>query len=346
MELCKQLRYRRSLSPGKAVFFYQTAESDFVPLRVEVAKIVGQKSGYSEGFAANFEPKNVERHALAHGNPQTIESCYVPPNVGELFCRFSLRVEANSLCPDSCSDPAVTQTLSRLAQQYQVRGGYLELARRYCKNLLMGTWLWRNQHTLGTRIEVTTSQGSTFVVEDARHLSWSGDWPEAEWLSLEKLAEEMSEALSEPSVFWFADITARLKTGFCQEVFPSQRFVERPDNHDEPSKTLATTACPDGQMAACFHAQKVGAALQQIDDWWSEDADQALRVHEYGADRKHLTSMRHPVSGKDFFHLLARADEFVELMAGQSVSPEVFGDIHYAMAVLVKGGLFQAGKAG
>ena len=86
MELCKHLSYSRSLSPGKAVFFYKTADSDFVPLRVETARVVGQKSGYSEGFDANFQPKNVERYELAYGNPQTIEACYVPPNIGELYC--------------------------------------------------------------------------------------------------------------------------------------------------------------------------------------------------------------------------------------------------------------------
>ena len=67
MELCKHLSYSRSLSPGKAVFFYKTADSDFVPLRVETARVVGQKSGYSEGFDANFQPKNVERYELRMG---------------------------------------------------------------------------------------------------------------------------------------------------------------------------------------------------------------------------------------------------------------------------------------
>ena len=87
MELCTHLSYSRSLSPGKAVFFYKTAESDFVPLRIEVAKISGQKCGYTEGFDANLKPKNIERYELAYSNPQTIEACYVPPNVDELYCR-------------------------------------------------------------------------------------------------------------------------------------------------------------------------------------------------------------------------------------------------------------------
>ena len=57
MELCRHLSYSRSLSPGKAVFFYKTPECDFVPLRVEVARVLGQKCGFSEGFDAHFQPK-------------------------------------------------------------------------------------------------------------------------------------------------------------------------------------------------------------------------------------------------------------------------------------------------
>ena len=37
--------------PGKeSGVFLQTAESDFVPLRIEVAKISGQKCGYTRGL--------------------------------------------------------------------------------------------------------------------------------------------------------------------------------------------------------------------------------------------------------------------------------------------------------
>lgn len=345
MELCKHLSYSRSLSPGKAVFFYKTAESDFVPLRIEVARISGQKCSYSEAYDANFQPKNVARYELAYRNPQTIEACYVPPTVDELFCRFSLRVEANSREPDVCSEPDVRKTLARLANSYLGRGGYLELARRYGMNLLMGSWLWRNQHSQGTRIEVKTSKGSLYTIEDTRQLEWSSAWPLHAQQQLEGLANEMAGALSEPHTYWFADVTAAMKTGFCQEIYPSQRFVERSDRHDEASRQLATTECADGQHAACLHAQKVGAALQLIDDWWGDDAEQPLRVHEYGADPKNLTSYRHPISGMDFYHLLARADQFIDQMESQEnrESP-LSGEIHYLMAVLVKGGLFQKGK--
>ena len=345
MELCTHLSYSRSISPGKAIFFYKTAESDFVPLRIEVAKISGQKCGYTEGFEANLKPRNIERHELAYSNPQTIEVCYVPPNIDELYCRFSLRVEANSLRPYVCSDPEVFSVMTRLAQAYQERYGYIELARRYSMNLLMGTWLWRNQHTQGTQIEIKTSHNATYQIPDARILSWSGGWPDPEQQQLELLARELANALSQPDVFWFVDVTAKLKTGFCQEIYPSQKFTERTDDHGIASRQLATTECINGQLAACINPQKIGAALQKVDDWWADDVDQPLRVHEYGANHELLTAHRHPASGLDFYHLLTRADQFINEMAlYERATSQLCGNLHYLMAVLVKGGVFQKGK--
>mgnify|MGYP001614956137 FL=1 len=247
--------------------------------------------------------------------------------------------------PYVCSNPDVLRVMIGLAQAYQRLGGYNELARRYSANVLRGIWLWRNQYTQGTKIEIKTSLGSTYHIPDARRLSWSGDWPELEQKQLEQLTSEMAKALSQPDIFWFADVTASLKTGFCQEIFPSQKFTERPDDHSVASRQLATVECSDGQLAACINPQKIGAALQKIDDWWANDADLPLRVHEYGANHEALTALRHPATGQDFYHLLTKAEQFVTVLeSSEGGGVELPGEVHYLMAVLVKGGLFQKGK--
>ena len=157
MELCNILKYDRSLYPSKAVFFYKTADSDFVPLEADVNKIRGSKSGFTEAFTPQFLPKNISPQDLTHNNILTLEECYVPPNVEHIFCRFSLRVQANSLAPSGCSDPEVFSLLKELATIFKECGGYKELATRYCRNILLGTWLWRNQNTGNTQIEIKTS---------------------------------------------------------------------------------------------------------------------------------------------------------------------------------------------
>lgn len=345
MKLCKHLNYARSLSPGKAVFFYKTKESEFVPLKIETTKISGQKSSYSEAFIHDLESKNVQGFELAYSNPQTIEACYVPPNIENIYCRFSLRVEANSLSPDICANIDVRNQLTELAKQYDRCGGYKELASRYAKNILMGTWLWRNKNTLCTQIDVKTSLGTTLSLDDVRLLSWHELWDEKNQKQLDQLTAELSKALSNPSLFWFSDITAKLSTSFCQEIYPSQLFIEKEKQQHEASKKLATVECPDGAKAACFHSQKIGAALQQIDDWWMEDADSPIRIHEYGADKKNQTALRHPVTQRDFYHLLSKTETYVDKLkslADDSVITDP--DVHFLMAVLCKGGLFQGGK--
>lgn len=344
MQICRHLNYVRSLSPGKAVFYYQTPESDFVPIQVETNRIRAAKSGFTEAYDKNQKIKNVAPQDLAYSNPQCIDACYVPPNISEIHCRFSLRVEANSLQPDSCEDQKVRRYLIQLASVYAQVGGYQELAKRYCKNILMGTWLWRNNHTLGTRIDVITSSGRCYVIDDARRLDWI-DWPEEEQAMLNDLASEMAVALCEPKQFWFADIKATLKTGFCQELHPSQKFT---DSHEqgESSKQYATVECSDGIKAACFHAEKVGAALHLIDDWWDEVADKRLRTHEYGADRDYLIARRHPVKKQDFYSLLTLTAVFIrQLRNVRDKGGEIPSQVHYLMAVLCKAGMFQRGKS-
>ncbi|MDI3326791.1 type I-F CRISPR-associated protein Csy3 [Pontibacterium granulatum] len=344
MDLCKHLSYTGSLRPGKAVFFYKTKYSDFEPLQVEVNKISGQKCSVTEGYTSNGAPKSLQPQDLAYSNPVVIESCYVPPTVSELFCRFSLRVLANSLQPSSCSDSEVFAQLSELAQRYKALGGYRYLAERYCKNLFMGNWLWRNQHARSLEIEVITSSNKQFKIINANRLDWCAGWSEEENGCLKQLAEEMGAALSDPSMYCFFDVTAKIQTEFCQEIIPSQLFTEKV-HRGEPSRQYAKVECPDGKRAACFGASKVGAALQLIDDWWCEDGERRLRVHEYGADRKFVVAQRQPERGNDFYTLLRKAEQLSDELACLREGHLIPGDIHYLMSVLIKAGMFQRGGA-
>ena len=68
-------------------------------------------------------------------------------------------------------------------------------------------------------------------------------------------------------------------------------------------------------------------------------------MSEYGANHEALTALRHPATGQDFYHLLTKAEQFVTVLeSSEWGGVELPGDVHYLMAVLVKGGLFQKGK--
>ncbi|SUI78983.1 CRISPR type I-F/YPEST-associated protein Csy3 [Shewanella putrefaciens] len=347
MELCEILKYDRSLYLGKAVFYYQTPDSDFVPLQASVARIRGQKVGITEGYNADSTPKNLAPQDLAYANPIIIEECYVPPNISELYCRFSLRVKANSLAPSGCSDVQVFNTLSALAAKFKEHGGYQELAKRYCKNILLGTWLWRNQYAGATSITVVTSNESTYVISDIREISWESHWPAEALEALNALTDEFLLALTNPSAFWHADITAKMDVAFCQEVFPSQLLLtEKLDG--VPTKQFAKVRCIDGTEAVSFNSVKIGAAIQSIDDWWSPESNKRLRVHEYGGDGQIGIAHRRPEFESDFYSYFINADHYLlqlEQIGKESFAAEMSHSLNYLFAVLIKGGMFQQKRA-
>lgn len=340
MDIPRQLSYTRSLSPGKAVFFYRTPENDFEPLQVERQKIRGQKSGFTEAYTSSSAPKELAPQDLAFGNPHTIELCYVPPTVKELFCRFSLRVEANSLQPNVCENDKAVYWLERFVKTYQAHGGFEELAKRYAQNILMGSWLWRNKKSANVTIEVI-GEGfeEPIIIERANRLRWNANWRESE-SELKRLTSAIQKGLEDPYEFCFLEVTAMLKTYFGQEIYPSQSFTES----DESSRVYATARVNNAE-AACFHSQKVGAAIQTIDDWFIEDAEQPLRVHEYGADYKRVIAKRTPKNQLDFYSLLPKVALLIKEIEKNGLGIDLASrQAHFFASVLIKGGLFQKGK--
>jgi len=344
IDLCKNLSYERSLFPGKAVFYYKTSHSNFEPLEVDSYYSRGIKASYSEGYSSAGKVKDgLTLSKLGYSNLFYSESCFAPPNVETLYCRFSLRVKPGSMQPLTCSDPNLNAHMKMLAVNYRDAGGFDELARRYCINLLDGSWLWKNQHT--SELEVSLKIPGYDEELSVSNLHFQGknpkDWDERSQYLLGIISDGVSRALHDPRAFWFADITARLKVGFCQEIYPSQMLVTKESSDDFPGKRLVKTKTGDGREAASFTSTKVGAAIQMIDDWWESGAEKPLRVSEYGADSSTFLVRRGPQSGQDFYSILSRSDKFLEDgFSGKEISPEY----HYLMATLVKGGLFQKGK--
>lgn len=341
MELCNQLNYVRSLSSGKAYFYYLDADGKMAPISIDRTHIRAPKSGYSEGYTgSSFQQKNVAIQDLAFSNPQYVEQCYVPPGVSELCCAFSLRINANSIAPEVCSKLETRKTLEQLASLYCSLGGFQELGRRYAKNILLGTWLWRNEACRKLAIEVTT-EDQEWRIADARHLEWFGQWDDDSTLALDGLTEYLATALSDPKGYFYMDIRAKITVGWGDEVYPSQEFLEVKEKN-MPTKRYATVALNGTDESVAFHAQKVGAAIQCIDNWWTEGADRLLRVNEYGADRQYAIARRHPSMNNDFYSLIRNSETYIETMLQTQKIPS---DVHFMMAVLVKGGLFNCSSS-
>lgn len=354
MNLPNQLAYKRSLHPGPAVFFYEDAEEKQHPLMIERTKIRGSKSGFSEayqvkkdkaaesGISVSLKP-DATTQKLSSGNPHTIDTCYLPPEAEKLICQFSLRIVANSLKPDTCSNEEFWNKLANLTLLYKNAGGYSELAERYAKNILSGAWLWRNRDTAVFDIAVETSEGNTYTLLNA-HLQFPDiPWQKNAAKILKGLATEVETALASPRYYWSAEITARLQPGFCAEIFPSQCFTDHSDS--DASKVLATINY-QGTRTACMTADKVNAAIQLVDNWYSDDPNAiSLRVNEYGSDSHRNIARRHPSTQLDFYTLLQGIDEHISVLENAKTPKDIPASIHYITSVLTKGGMLQGGKA-
>lgn len=342
MKSFKHLSYERSLNPGKAVFYYRTDTSEFEPLQAEVTRLRAPKATFSDGYMSSGAARARETSSLGFSNPIMLETCYVPPLVDTLYCRFSLRVISNSLVPHICDSEEVERILKELSDVYKNVGGYQELATRYAKNILSAEWLWKNRIARGVTVEVSTSNLNSYCVKDAQYKDWGSSWGGDDLASLEGLTAEIEESLSCQHKFLFFDVTAAIKTEFCQEIFPSQLFNDK----DDRDKVVATrqfmkSTMIDGRQAVSFGAYKVGAAIQKIDDWWlGEGAEYPLRVSEYGAHRNRVLAMREPTAGKDFYSLLEQVENITEEMKQVN---QANSNAHFIMSVLVKGGMFQKG---
>lgn len=157
MNSFKQLSYERSLNPGKAVFYYRTDSSEFEPLQAEVTRFRGPKATFSDGYMASGAARAKKTSDLGFSNPIMLETCYVPPLVDSLYCRFSLRVISNSLEPNICDNSEARKALREFSDTYRSVGGYQELASRYAKNILSAEWLWRNKVAREIAVKVSTS---------------------------------------------------------------------------------------------------------------------------------------------------------------------------------------------
>ncbi|MFD2436855.1 type I-F CRISPR-associated protein Cas7f/Csy3 [Modicisalibacter luteus] len=260
IELARNLSYRRSLSPGKAVFFYKTKDSEFEPLEAESSRLRGVKASFSEAYDGEGKTKNDDAVGkLPFGNPIFIESCFVPPLIEHMYCRFSLRAESNVMQPLVCSDLALADHLKALAIQYRDSGGFDELARRYSKNLMRGTWLWHNQRARDIEISISVSDYDDVLT--VSNLKQQGNdplcWDENSQAVHRILSSGMSRAFYDPQKYWFADITAKVRVEFCQEIFPSQVFVDKEGLKDSPTKQFAKVATSDGRAAVCFTSKKL-----------------------------------------------------------------------------------------
>ena len=119
-------------------------------------------------------------------------------------------------------------------------------------------------------------------------------------------------------------ITAEIKMGYAQEVYPSQELVL------DTGKTKSKELYKKNDIAA-MHSQKISNAIRTIDTWYP-DAQFPIAAEPYGAVTTLGTAFRQPKQKQDFYSLF---DDWVL----RDQAPELEQQ-HYVMSVLIRGGVF------
>ncbi|KXU34208.1 type I-F CRISPR-associated protein Csy3 [Cephaloticoccus primus] len=329
------LAFERKLDPSDALFFSgkwdeRNASGNWPTVTIHEKSVRGTISNRLK--AGEQDPAKLDA-AIEKPNLQTVDVATLPPDADTLKAQFTLRVLAGTGTPSACNNIDYRKKLTATVAGYVKEHSFIELARRYAANLANGRFLWRN------RI------GAEDISIRVAHLKEGK--PAAQWTfdALDHSLRDLAESAKAQSVVELADlinagltgsqhvlleITAFVRTGAGQEVFPSQELILERGRGDK-SKTLYHV-----NNVAGIHSQKIGNALRTIDTWYAgAEENGPIAVEPYGSVTVQGKAWRQPKDKQDFYNLL---DNWITKDQAPASEQQ-----HYVMAVLVRGGVF--GKA-
>lgn len=274
--------------------------------------------------AISSDPAKLDNE-VQKANLQTVDAAALPTDDDTLKVVFTLRVLPDISMPSVCNSAEYQKKLCETIEGYLVKHKCEELAYRYACNLANGRFLWRNR--VGAEqieIHITTPDNQS-IVFDAYEYPMR-EFPESE-SKRNRIAACVQNGLMGTD-YCLLTITAFVKLGNGQEVYPSQELVQ----DKEKSKYLYQI---DG--TAAMHSQKVSNALRTIDTWHGDAATVGpIAVEPYGSVTSRGVAYRQPKQKMDFYSLF---DGWVL----KDKEPELEQQ-HYVVATLIRGGVF--GEAG
>ena len=327
------LAFERKLDHSDAVFhagrWDDRAQSHaWQPVTVRAKSVRGTISNRLK--AKDQDPAKLDA-AIENPNLQTVDVAALPAEADTLKVQFTLRVLGGAGTPSACNSAAYQAKLLATVQGYVQQHGFGELARRYAANLANGRFLWRNRAG-AEQVEVTVEQmqngqaAHTWCFDALALNTRAVGAINTEAKDLDELGQAMAAGLT-GSQHVLLRITAFVRQGAGQEVFPSQELILDKDSAGK-SKTLYHV---DG--VAAIHSQKIGNAIRTIDTWY-EGAEELgpIAVEPYGSVTTQGKAYRQPKQKLDFYTLL---DNW--LLKDQVPPVE---QQHFVMAVLIRGGVF------
>lgn len=345
------LSYERSINPSEAAFWGVMPDGEVVP--VPLKQDVTVRGSISNHSAIHGKASDVVKQLKPeNANIQRSDYCYLPADCSRFKISFSLAIRSAALAPQSCNDRLVDEKLVEFLSLYRDRGGFDELAARYAWRIASARWLWRNSYALNKKVTVYDDYGERVMSFDADGID-SFVFPGLDALGDDgkELAQAIADALSGKSPALFLKITAEGDMAPGQELFPSQEFVDDDGKaKKQGSKSKYLSGRPyafNGESInqATLHSQKIGNALRQIDDWHGEvDRYGAIAVEPAGYVQHASTLVRPADTKRDFYSLFQNLDDLRDQLASAASPADIDGDIHFLVAVLVRGGVFSKAR--
>lgn len=331
------LAFERKVDPSDALLFSGNWDERATPANwpaIEVREKSVRGTISNRLKAKDQDPTKVDA-AIENANLQTVDIATLDSQHDTLQMRFTIRVLSGAGTPSACNNADYQAKLVETVKNYAEANKFTELAKRYAANLANGRFLWRNRIgseqveinvarlVKGKAAETYTFNGLDFSLRNFDHST-----PE-----LEKLGQVIAEGLASDEHV-LLEVTAFVRMGAGQEVFPSQELILDRGRGDK-SKTLYNV-----KGVAALHSQKVGNALRTIDTWYPVEEGSVdlgpIAVEPYGSVTTQGKAYRQPKQKMDFYSLL---DNW--LLKDQVPDLE---QQHYVMAILIRGGVF--GDAG
>jgi CRISPR-associated protein Csy3 len=335
------LAFERKLDPSDALFFagewsVRAASTNWQPVRIREKSVRGTISNRLK--TKDQDPAKLDA-AIENPNLQTVDVAALPLEADTLKVQFTLRVLSDVGAPSACNDADYRKKLLATVATYKEQQGFAELARRYAANLANGRFLWRNR--IGAeQVEVVVAHlqdgksAAQWTFQSLEHSIRELTAPQSEQSNVAALGELIEAGLN-GKAHVLLQVTAYVRVGAGQEVFPSQELILDRGRGDK-SKTLYKVGEGDKGIAA-IHSQKIGNALRTIDTWYSGvEENGPIAVEPYGSVTTQGKAYRQPKEKQDFYNLL---DAWVL----KDKTPDV-GNQHFVIATLIRGGVF--GEAG
>lgn len=328
------LAFERKLDPSDALFFSgdwndQENGHNWPPVNIIEKSVRGTISNRLK--TKDQDPAKLDA-AIENPNLQTVDVAALPANSDTLKVSFTLRVLPGAGTPSACNSGEYQDKLQSVVNQYVSQTGFSTLAQRYAANLANGRFLWRNR--VGAEaIKIIVSRMSNGSASD----TWSFNALDIPLRNFDNLPADVQdlgkniEAGLSGEQHVLLQVTAYVRIGSAQEVFPSQELILDRGRGDK-SKTLYHV-----KGIAGIHSQKLGNAIRTVDTWY-EGAENLgpIAVEPYGSVTTQGKAYRQPKQKMDFYNLL---DGWVL----KDKEPEL-DQQHFVMATLIRGGVF--GDAG